>query len=167
MDILSHGLYAGIAFGRKKRRDYITAFMFGILPDLLAFGPFFLMAFLGFVPFPFGRIEPPTANVVPQYVHSIYNVTHSLVIYLLVFAVLWALGKKSFAKLTFGWPLHILVDMPLHTINFFPTPFLWPISNLHIDGTPWSNPYIFFPNVIVLIVIYSYWYFKRKNEKLG
>ncbi len=42
MDIFSHGLYGGVAFGRISKRDYITAFLFGIAPDLLAFGTFFL-----------------------------------------------------------------------------------------------------------------------------
>lgn len=167
MDILSHGLYGGIAFGRKTRRNYITAFLFGISPDLLAFGPFFISAFLGFTPMPFGRIEPPSSNFIPQYVHSIYSVTHSLIIYVVFFAVLWFLGKKSFAKLTFGWPLHILVDMPLHSSDFFPTLFLWPFSNWYIDGIPWSNPYIFFPNVIFLIALYIYWYFQNKEKDIN
>ncbi|TSC70924.1 MAG: membrane protein [Parcubacteria group bacterium Gr01-1014_46] len=166
MDIFSHGLYGGVAFGRKTKRDYITAFLFGIGPDLLAFGPFFIFAFLGFVPFPTGRIEPPSSNVIPEYIHSLYNFTHSFIIYALFFALLWFLGKKTFAKLTLGWPLHILIDMPVHSLNFFPTPFLWPVSDFHIDGVPWSNPYIFFPNIIVLLVLYVFWFFKKKRKRL-
>lgn len=165
MDIISHGLYGGVAFGRKSKKDYAIAFLFGILPDLVAFGPFFLLAFLGFAPLPFDRIEPPNNNLIPSYVHSIYNMSHSLVIYGLFFALLWVLGKKAFAMLTLGWPLHIIVDMPLHTKNFFPTPFLWPVSDLHIDGIPWSRPYIFLPNVIFIIIVYSIWYYRSKKRK--
>ncbi len=166
MDILSHGLYGGVAFGKKSKRDYIIAFLFGIGPDLLAFGPFFVSMLLGFTSWPFGKIEPPNYPVVPQYVHNIYDVTHSLVIYGLFFSLLWWLGKKSFAKLTLGWPLHILVDMPTHSSAFFPTPFLWPVSHFHINGTPWSEPFIFIPNVILIIILYTYWYIKdRKHNK--
>ena len=167
MDIISHGLYAGIAFGRKQKREYITAFLFGILPDLIAFGPYFLSMFLGIAAGPTGDFDNPKAIIVPNYVHAIYNVSHSLVIYAIFFALLWLLAKKSFAKLTFGWPLHILVDIPLHSLQFFPTPFLWPISNFHIDGTSWGNPYIFFPNLAFIVIIYTYWYFKNKKAKLN
>jgi hypothetical protein len=38
MDILSHGLYGGVAFGRESRKKYLIAFLFGVGPDLLSFG---------------------------------------------------------------------------------------------------------------------------------
>lgn len=162
MDILSHGLYGGIAFGRKSRKDYITAFFFGIGPDIFSFGPFFISLVLGLQNISFSQFDPSHSANIPTYVHSLYNVTHSLVIYGLFLLLLWAFGKKDFAKLTFGWPLHILVDMPLHTASFFPTPFLWPIANFPINGIPWSEPFIFFPNVVFLVVLYTLWYRKTK-----
>ncbi len=42
MDIVSHGLWGGAAFGRKNKKSFWVAFLFGVLPDLLAFGPFFI-----------------------------------------------------------------------------------------------------------------------------
>mgnify|MGYP003393056124 CR=1 FL=1 len=161
MDILSHGLYGGVAFGKKSKKDYLIAFLFGVGPDLFSFGLFFVLAILGFYESPFGKMEPPDPTLIPRYVHSLYDVTHSLVIYGIFFALLWFLGKKSFAKLTLGWPLHILVDIPTHSSAFFPTPFLWPVSRFYVDGIPWSNPYIFFPNAVVILVLYLYWYFKK------
>lgn len=164
MDIFSHGLYGGVAFGRRSKKDYLTAFLFGIGPDLLAFGPFFLSVLLGFAKWP-THFEPPSNGMIPQYVHSFYNVTHSLVIYGIFFALLWWVFKKrDFAKLTLGWPLHILVDIPTHSTAFFPTPFLWPVSDFHINGVPWSEPYIFIPNVLVIVGLYTYWYIKRKKS---
>lgn len=160
MDILSHGLYGGVAFGRNSRRNYLTAFFFGIGPDLFSFGIFFLVRIIGYGQVSMGK---PDIASIPKYVHSLYDFTHSFVPYAVFFAILWFLGKKTFAYLTLGWPLHILVDMPVHSLEFFPTPFLWPISDIRIDGIPWSNPYIFFPNVIFIVVIYSYWYLKRKH----
>ena len=137
MDILSHGLYGGIAFGRTSKKDYLIAFLFGIGPDLLAFGPHFVLSFLGFGTWP-RHVEPPTAAMLPAYVSSIYHVTHSLVIYAVFFALLWWLGKKHLAYLSLAWPLHILVDIPTHSTAFFPTPFLWPVSDLAVNGIPWS-----------------------------
>lgn len=163
MDILSHGLYGGVAFGKRSKKDYIIAFLFGIGPDLLSFGIFFAMVFLGFDSWPSGNFEPPNAKVIPEFVHVLYSITHSLIIYGIFFATLWFLGKKSFAKLTLGWPLHILVDIPTHSYNFFPTPFLWPLSDFSVNGIPWSHPIIFIPNVIAILGLYLYWYIKRKK----
>jgi hypothetical protein len=166
MDIFSHGLYGGAAFGRKSKRDYIIAFLFGIGPDLFSFGLFFLSIFFGFESWPAGNITPPNAKVIPEYVHYLYNITHSLVIYAVFFAILYWLGKKSFGLLTLGWPLHILVDIPTHSNGFFPTPFLWPLSDFSINGIPWAHPIIFIPNFLLLIGIYSYLYMKRKQNRM-
>ena len=160
MDIISHGLYGGVAFGRRSRRDYITAFLFGVAPDLLAFGVFFLIGF-----FSAGDFGRPTIETIPSYVFNIYNFSHSLVVFAVFFAFLWLAGYRNFAKLTLAWPLHILVDIPTHDATFFPTPFLWPISDFHIDGVSWGHPIIFFTNVIFLICLYAYWYLHRKRAK--
>src|SRR5687767_16023031 len=42
MDVLAHGLWGGVAFGRKTRWQWRGAVWLGMAPDLLAFGPFFL-----------------------------------------------------------------------------------------------------------------------------
>src|SRR3989338_2428701 len=99
MDIFSHGLYGGVAFGRKSKKDYITAFLFGIGPDLLAFGPFFLSIFFGLASWDKVSITPPYEKIMPEYIHFLYSITHSFVIYGLFFILLWWLGKQSFAKL--------------------------------------------------------------------
>src|SRR3989338_1478800 len=164
MDMLSHGLYGGVVFGKRSKKDYLIAFLFGLGPDLLSFGIFFLTVFLGIEPWPAGNFAPPNAKVLPDFVYALYSITHSLVIYGIFFATLWILGKKSFAKLTLGWPLHILVDIPTHGAGFFPTPFLWPISDFTANGIPWSEPVILIPNVIVILLLYLYWYWKRKKN---
>lgn len=109
MDIFSHGLYGDVALGRSSRRDYITAFLFGIAPDMLAFGVFFITTILSS-----SALGRPSVEMIPPYVFSIYNLTHSLVIYAVFFTVLLVFGRKHFAKLTLAWPLHILVDIPTH-----------------------------------------------------
>jgi membrane-bound metal-dependent hydrolase YbcI (DUF457 family) len=133
-------------------------------PDLLSFGPFFLINFFKFESWFGQKFGPPDPTSIPNIIHNFYDFTHSLVIYVIFFALLWWLGKKDFAKLTLAWPLHILVDIPTHSAEFFPTHFLWPISNFHIDGIPWSNPEIFFPNVIIILALYLYWYIKRNKK---
>jgi membrane-bound metal-dependent hydrolase YbcI (DUF457 family) len=160
MDIISHGLYGGVAFGRMRRRDYVTAFLFGIGPDLLAFAPLFIINLVSG-----GAMGRPSLETIPPYVFTVYGITHSLVVYALFFAFLWFLGKKHFAKLTLAWPLHILVDIPTHDFAFFPTPFLWPISDFHINGISWGQPIIFIPNIILLLSLYVYWYIQRRKTR--
>lgn len=113
MDIISHGLYGGVAFGRMRRRDYVTAFLFGIGPDLLAFAPLFIMNLISG-----GTMGRPSLETIPLHVFTVYGITHSFVVYAVLFAFLWFLGKKPFAKLTLAWPLHILVDIPTHDATF-------------------------------------------------
>ena len=152
MDIISHGLYGGVAFGRKNKRDYWWSFAFGIAPDFFSFGVFTAMTMLGVSP----RYVLLRDDAVPQYAHSLYNVTHSLVIFAVVFLIAWAIRKRPFLPML-AWPLHIFVDIPLHSTAFFSTPFLWPFfNNLRVNGIPWSEPIILIPNVIVLVVLYSW-----------
>jgi len=153
MDIFSHGLYGGIATGRKSKKDYFTALFFGLGPDLLAFGPFILATLLGF--------HSWTADGLVNY---LYNATHSFVVYAPFFVLFWIFGGKNFAKLTLAWPLHILVDIPTHSAEFFPTHFLWPITNFSVDGISWTKPVIFIPNIAIILTLYLYWYVSsRKN----
>ena len=159
MDVFSHGLYGGVAFGRMSRRDYITAFLFGIGPDIVAFGTLFISSLIFS-----GTVGRPSLETIPSYVFTIYDFSHSLVVFAAFFAMVWFLGYTHFAKLTLAWPLHILVDIPTHDASFFPTPFLWPISDFHIDGVSWGHPMIFIPNVILLLCLYGFWYVQRKKS---
>ncbi|QQR78901.1 MAG: hypothetical protein IPJ68_01345 [Candidatus Moraniibacteriota bacterium] len=164
MDILSHGLYGGVAFGRRSRISYWLAFFFGIAPDLFSFGLFFALTILGLAEHPDWRSgQHPDPAGIPGYVHALYNGTHSLVIFVAVFALVWLIRKKPLYEM-FGWPLHILVDIPTHSEKFFPTPFLWPVSDFHVNGHNWSDPRIFIPNVIFLIGLYLWFYVIRPRR---
>lgn len=164
MDIVSHGLWGGAAFGRKNKKNFWTAFLFGILPDFLAFGPFFTGIFLGFYKWPgFGPEPPPDPSLVPSYIGQVYNITHSLIVFAVVFFLVWLIFKKPVYEML-AWGLHILFDIPTHSYQFFPTPFLWPISNFEVNGQSWATPYIFFPNALLLIIFYLYFFVIKKRE---
>ncbi len=164
MDTLSHGLWGGLVFGRNNKRNYWWAFSFGLLPDLLSFGLFTVAQILGFGT----RVQwsggPPDVTLIPSYVDIMYNYTHSLIIAAIVFGLIWLIMKKPWLPLL-AWPLHILFDTPVHSTDFYPTPFLWPLSNFHIDGISWSHPWIFFPNWAALIIGYGFWYYQRRKKK--
>ena len=169
MDIISHGLYGGIAFGRKNKKMFWWSFFFGVMPDLLVFGPFFVQRifsaiFNGTSPFAFGR---PESMTIPNYVYQGYDITHSIVVFLVVFGLVWLFMKKP-PLVILGWPLHILVDLFTHTPEFFPTPIFWPISGAHFShGISWGTPFIFIPNVILLVVLYTYFLLIRPRQRKG
>lgn len=162
MDIISHGLWGGVATGRRSRKSYWLAFLFGIAPDLFSFGLFTPLAVLGFVHGIDWQNGPPPESSIPNFVHVLYNITHSFVIFALVFLIVWMIFKKPIYEML-AWGLHIAMDIFSHSSAFFPTPFLWPISDFHVNGIPWSHPIIFIPDLILLAVLYLWWYFSRRK----
>ena len=165
MDIFSHGLWGGIMFGRKNRRDFISVFIISLLPDIISFGPSFILMFLGLSVQPDWSGGPPPLSAIPSHVFALYNVTHSFLIFFLVFLFIWALRKKPFWPLG-AWGLHILIDIPSHSFDFFPTPFLWPLSDFKINGLDWFRPVVFFPNLILLVIFYSWFLIYKKIDKI-
>lgn len=157
MDIISHGLWGSIAFGRKDRKSFWTAFFFGIAPDLFSFGLFTAGVWLGLEHGVDWSGGPPDPSRIPPYVHHLYDVTHSLIVFAAVFALVAFFRKQPWWEMS-AWGLHILFDIPTHSERFFPTPFLWPLSDFHISGISWGHPAIFFPNVAFLLALY-FWYF--------
>ena len=55
-----------------------------------------------------------------------------------------------------AWPVHIIVDLLTHSVEFFPTPIFWPLSDYRFDGVPWSNIYVFITNIILIFLIFFY-----------
>jgi hypothetical protein len=139
------------------------------VPDLFSFGPFFLthLPLIARRWTSRERLEPPDPSIIPGYVYHSYNVTHSLVVWAAAFATCWwwkrhaergmrnseegVLNRNNHLPHSefriphslwpfFAWPLHILCDIPTHSTQFFPTPFLWPLTTPFVNGRPWSRP---------------------------
>jgi len=48
--------------------------------------------------------------------------------------------SRAFSLWPFGsWGLHILCDIPTHSLRFFPTPYLWPLPTPFYNGHSWGN----------------------------
>lgn len=156
MDIVSHGLWGAIAFGRKSRSSFWIAFAIGLAPDLFSFGILWIAALLGVSDSPDFRHGTPPESSIPQYVHHLYHVTHSFISFLTVFLVICLFLKRPFWELS-AWGLHILVDIPTHSFAFFPTPVLWPFFDWKFNGWQWSTSTILIPNFVLLSLLYG-WY---------
>ena len=156
MDTLSHALYGKGLFGYKKYRWY--SFFFGVIPDIFSFGIYFVYLFL-FSDFKFGR---PTIDELPFWVYDLYDISHSMVTASIFILIAYKINKD------FAWPMHIIVDFFTHSIDVFPTPIFWPISDFRFDGIPWSNPYILGTNFILIFLIFIYrWKTKPKINNEG
>lgn len=163
MDIFSHGLYGGVAFGRKSKKGFWTAFLFGIFPDAFAFGlpmSHLLLSLLAGGEAEFIREPEGGYANIPQYVFTLYDISHSLVIFTAIFLLVWAIRKRPLLEMG-AWGLHIVMDIFTHSDAFFPTPFLWPFSDFTFNGISWGQPSIFIPNVTLLVIAYGYWWYRR------
>lgn len=164
MDILSHGLWGSIIWGRKSRLSFWLAFLFGIGPDAVAFSGFFFFnlakVFSDHGSHLFARTEE---IILPQYVHLLYNITHSFVIFLLSFVVIWVIKKKPVYEM-FAWGFHIFLDLFTHSGEYFPTPYAWPFSHPIINGIPWPTPEIFITNISMLVMVYAVYIWQKRRH---
>ena len=165
MDILSHSLWGGIALGRKKKSDFIYALILSVLPDILAEGIMFSLIYLGVKNMPSMEHGHPNITEFPLYAQYFYNVTHSLIIFFIAFVIIWAIRKKPYVLLL-AWALHIIIDIPTHSYELFPTPFLWPISDFKINGIPWDNSMILIPDITLLLILYTSWIYQSKKNHI-
>ncbi len=167
MDVISHGLWGGLVFGRQRRRDYWIAFCLGVAPDVLAFAVITVQQILGVNAVDWSDAAGARAAI-PDYVYGLYDITHSLVVFTGLFGLVWLFKKKPYIPLL-AWGFHILLDIFTHSADFFPTPIFWPISDFHINGVSWSHPIIFASNWILLLAGYAVvLYYRRttKNKKI-
>ena len=167
MDILAHTLWtnagarAANKVAEKRGKPWRvslgwTTFM-GVMPDLFAFTVPFVIAiyravFLG-VPF----VRGPQALDVGGFdlAAYLYQFSHSVVIWALVFVLVWVLSRRPRWELL-GWLLHILIDIPSHSITFYPTPFLFPISEYRFPyGVSWANRWYMLINYSALLLVWG------------
>ncbi|MEI8175235.1 MAG: hypothetical protein WCG28_04770 [bacterium] len=180
MDILAHTLWTtavarkGNIEGEKKDKKFKvnlfwTAFM-GIFPDFFAFTLPFVFSFYKVIS---GQQQFGSFNTRHQVAdgfnlsHTLYQYSHSLILWLLVFLIFWLIFRRPVWELL-GWALHILIDIPSHSVLFFPTPFLFPISTYVFPyGVAWSNMYFMIINYTALALLWGGFLFKKyKNKKL-
>lgn len=179
MDVLAHGLWAYLVAKfanlhlKKKLKTWLFV-SFAIMPDILSFAPLFIFLIVGLItgsvafgafPHP-ASVEPTDHNsiIIHNITGILYDTTHSLFVFVIVFFFVWMIFKKPIYEL-FGWLLHTLVDIPSHSYKFYPTPFLWPFSEWKYDGISWSNPWFMVVNYSLIIIAFLWLRHKTKKFK--
>ena len=85
MDVFSHGLWGGVALGRKERSYFWWAFFISIFPDAASFGVLMVARIFGLSKNSGMAENHMDISQIPNFVNWLYNITHSLIIFALVF----------------------------------------------------------------------------------
>lgn len=168
MDIFSHGLWTGAIYkgiNKKVKRPFKVklAVFWDVFPDIFAFSMMFFWSLGNFIlgnldlsklPPPH-KVEPAAQNTLPIFnlTSLLYSLSHSVIIFIIVFALTSLIFRRPIWEMG-GWLVHILLDIPTHSYQFYPTPFLWPISNLKFNGFSWATPWFLIVNYLAIIIVY-------------
>ncbi len=168
MDILAHMLWAnyGARAGNKKLEKkkkplinltWVT--FWGVFPDLFAFGIPMILAIPTIITNGF-TLDRHHFGISA----TLYQYSHSLVIWAVVFSIVWIISKRPRLELL-GWALHILIDIPSHAASFYPTPFLFPISEYKfLHGVSWGNKWYMIINYSLLLLVSLYFFTRKKTR---
>ena len=177
MDVFSHGLwsaaiYKGANIKTKRSMKVWLAIIFGVFPDVFSFTPLFIRLFWGLVfsglsfsdfPRP-DATEPakPDTLFIFKATSFLYSFSHSLIAFVVIFGIISLIFRRPIWEM-FAWLFHILIDIPTHNYSFYPTPFLWPLSDFKFNGFLWSAPWVLILNYSSLIIIFILLRLKKKN----
>lgn len=160
MDVFAHTLWTAAVYQKWPLRLRLWAAFFGVAPDLFSFGLFFLQNLLSQGVY----WGPPDMLQIPSYVYTAYNLTHSLVVFMVVAVVLYFIKSRTLPWIIGGWGLHIVIDMFTHSREFFPTPWLWPVSDYTINSFSWAEPWFMILNYSSLIAAFIIWYVSSRHR---
>lgn len=153
MDILSHALWSsvGARISNKKLGTKIDPWwtgFWGAFPDLISFAPlFFVMAWQVISNANFQNISRHAG--IGKLTSSLYPASHSLIIFLGIFLLI-SLIKRRPAWEMGGWALHIILDIGTHSAEYYPTRFLWPISEIYFGGIRWQTLWFLVVDYVLL-----------------
>lgn len=169
MDVLAHTLWTNagaravnaraITRGKKGLVHVGWAAFWGVFPDFFAFTLPFVIALYSalFRGLSLSAMRGPAAVAGGGFdiASFLYQYSHSVVIWAGVFAIVWFFSKRPRYELL-GWLLHILIDIPSHAIGFYPTPFLFPLSEYRFPyGISWSNRWYMIINYSALLYVWG------------
>ncbi len=175
-DVISHALWAGAAgealrrrFGGGRRVVAATVAM-GVAPDLVFVLPVaawsvfqaepasLLHRYLTAVP----GTEPLLPPMLASVDHHLHCVMHSIVVAGVV-ALIARWKRPALVLPLAGWGLHIALDIPTHSSDYYAVPFLYPLTYWGVDGIAWTTPWLLALNYLAIAVVYAALFAKRSK----
>jgi hypothetical protein len=181
MDILAHGLWAGIGMAwlaRRRpitRRDGVAAVALAVAPDLVQLLPLLWAAATGSGPqvlLDYVRARPGGEPAMPPgvalWAHHLHCVMHSALVAGAVTAIVWRWRGAMWWPLL-GWWSHIVIDVFTHSADFYPSPVLYPITQRGFDGVAWNTPWFAAVNytALALALLALAWSARRRRRGPG
>jgi hypothetical protein len=153
MDFIAHLLWSGIIFIGPQ---VILACFCGVLPDLAAFGVTLIYFPLRHQHLNWRTEEGREAirQMTDRWVLKLYFWTHSLVVWgtaIGIGTIIWSFVGGEFPWFLFAGVIHICIDIPTHSIQFFAPAFLTPLSKYRFDGWSWANKKFMLVNYALII----------------
>jgi len=159
MEPIAHGLWAaaaavGVRGAYSGKLSVKRLVWWSIFADVLAFGPSIAAAIWLRLA---GGLDPATSHG-GHLPHAhlglpLYAAGHSIVVFAVVFGITTVVLRRVVFELL-GWLLHILIDIPTHSLSYYATRFLWPVSDLRVDGIAWWTPWFWILTYVLLGVVY-------------
>src|SRR3989344_5446039 len=165
MDFFAHIAWTYIIFNKLKKKELYLALLFGALPDIIGWGGLLMFNLVN------GTFGRPNLAAIPRWTWTLYGISHSIVVFGIVMLVIWLITRRLYVFML-AYPIEILMDIPTHSREFLPTPFLWPISDWKFPGFSWGQEWFMLLNWSLIIMLITYInrnkikeLFKRKNKK--
>jgi hypothetical protein len=74
----------------------------------------------------------------PAWMYLAHHVAHSFPVVLGI-TVASKLSTGTWPRWCAAWALHILIDIPTHSRKHWAPKFLWPLSDVTVDGVSWPE----------------------------
>jgi hypothetical protein len=180
MDILAHGLWAGIgvAWARRQwpvsRKAAAATVGLAVAPDLVQLAPLVVAALFGSegvrllsaYATALPGFEPAMPPLVAMLTHHLHCITHSAVVAAAVTAIVWAWRKAPWWPLL-GWWSHIVIDVFTHSADFYPVPVLYPFTQRGFDGIAWNTPAFLMFNYTAIVLAVAALVLTAHRSRIG
>jgi LexA-binding, inner membrane-associated putative hydrolase len=180
MDIVAHGLWAGVGVAvasRRwpiKRRTAAAIVALAMAPDLAHLLPLIGAALFGnggwaalaTYATALPGSEPAMPPLVALLSHHLHCMLHSAVIAALVTLACWAWTRSLWLPLL-GWWSHIAIDVVTHSKDFYPAPIFYPFTQWGFDGLAWNTPWFLIANHTAIALAIAWLLWRRWSASRG
>jgi hypothetical protein len=78
--------------------------------------------------------------LVEMLVHHLHCILHSAILAATITVLIWELYGAFWLPLL-GWWSHIVIDVFTHSVDFYPSPVFYPLTQNGFDGIAWNTPW--------------------------